>query len=146
MMPITIEQVEDALSRTFVGRPPKDVFILDGVVDVEKGGRKATAIAFMKHGEDYVVFTPLSRLDSIYHEVLHKGLFGFGILGMEPIADIGGKLMARKYQLFPGFRKRNVRYMLCDCMTHEEILQKLKLQPLFSGTPQIRHYRLVEVD
>ena len=145
MMAVSIEQIEDALSRTVLGKPPKEVFILDGVVDVEKAGRRVgTAIAFMKRDEDYAVFTPLSRLDSIYHETFHGGLFGFGVLGREPFADIAGRVMALKYQMIPGRRKRNVRYMPCNCMSHEEILQKLRLEPLFTGRPQIRHYRLVE--
>ncbi|MEM2233718.1 MAG: hypothetical protein QXP81_09305 [Nitrososphaerota archaeon] len=142
-MAVTIEQVEDALSRTVLVRPPREIVVIDGVIDVERRGRKkGTAIAMIK--KDVAVFTPMSRLDSIFHEALHQGILGFGILGGEVIADLGGKVLAIKYSLFPGFRKRVVRYQECGCKSHEQILAELGLEPMFEGKPVIRHYRLVE--
>jgi len=142
---VTIEQIEDALSRTILGRVPKEVFILDGIIDVPTRRGVRYAIAMMRTDENFAVFTPLSRLDSIFHEALHGGLFGFGILNLEPLSEIGGRILAMKYQLFPGLPKRIVRYQECSCASHDEILRRLKLQPAFQGVPQIRHYILMEV-
>jgi len=139
-MAVTIEQIEDALSRTLIGKPPKEVVIIDGVIDVAKGDRIATAIAMIRDGT--AVFTPFSRIDSIYHEMLHQGILGLGILRGERLADIGGKLLALKYQLFPGIKKREVRYQ--ESGAGEEILAKLRLEPAFEGRPVVRHYVLVE--
>ncbi|MEM1944156.1 MAG: hypothetical protein QXE50_05845 [Nitrososphaerota archaeon] len=142
-MAVTLELIEDAYSRTIIGSPPKELVILDGVVDVERRGRrKGLAIAMLKR--DIAVFTPLSRVDSIFHEMLHKGFIGLGILTGENIADLGGKILAIKYSLWPGFRKRVVKYQECNCKSHEEILEELGLEPMFEGVPVIRHYRLVE--
>jgi len=139
-MAVTIEQIEDALSRTIIGRPPKEVVIIDGVIDVNKGDRIATAIAMIRDGT--AVFTPLSRIDSIYHEMLHQGVLGLGILRGEALADIGGRILALKYQLFPGLKKREVKYQ--ETGSGEEILSRIRLEPAFEGKPVVRHYVLVE--
>ncbi|MCS7118288.1 MAG: hypothetical protein NZ957_05845 [Thaumarchaeota archaeon] len=143
-MGVTIEQIEDALSKTLIGKPPKEIFILDGVINVPTEEGVKYAIAMAKPHESVAVFTPLSRIDSIYHEMLHQGLFGMGLLKGEMIADLGGKLLAFKYQL-PGVKKREVKYELCiNCSSHEEILDRLGIKPLFKGEPVIKHYLLVK--
>ncbi|MEM2941454.1 MAG: hypothetical protein QW304_07900 [Thermoproteota archaeon] len=144
-MTISIQVIEESISRTFLGKPPREIFILDGVIDVKKMGEVKTAIAMTRPGESIAVFTPLSRTDSPYHELLHSGLFGFGILGGEILADIGGKILDLKNRVLPGIRKRRVKYKLCtSCLSTEQILQRLKLQPAFEGRPNIRHYVLME--
>jgi hypothetical protein len=139
-MAVTIEQVEDALSRTIIGRPPKEVIIIDGVIDVNKGDRIATAIAMIRDGA--AVFTPFSRTDSIFHETLHQGILGLGVLRGETIADVGGKLLALKYRLFPGMKKREVKYQ--ETGAGEEILSRVGLMPAFEGRPIVRHYVLID--
>ena len=141
-MTITIKDVEKALSHTIFGIPPKDVFLLDGIIDVEKEGSIKVAIAMQRDGSS--VFTPMSRIDSIFHETIHHaGLLGFGIIRGELAADLGGRLLALKYQLFPGIKKRDVKYQEVSVESAEPILRQLGLEPMFEGMPVIRHYRLV---
>jgi len=108
-MPVTIEQVEDLLSRTLLPKPPKHVYVLDGVVDVPADG-VAVAIGVARPKEDHVILTPLSRLDTVPHEGLH--LRGFG----EVAANVLGKLIALKYMLcdlllIPTFDKDPEKYV-----------------------------------
>ena len=129
--PLSKEEIEDALARLpRMFRVPKKIYVIDGVVKADGAG-----VGFFRTATDYIVLTPLSDLDTLYHEVAHYNGLG------EIAANIIGKL----FSCLCRPRVRRVRYR--EMMERgDEVARKLGLMPAWASMlpPEVKVYVLEE--
>lgn len=140
LLMLTREKVEATASRIgntvfqrLIGLdPPKDIFMLDGVIDVPP----FTAIGATPGKRDLVVLTPLSDEKTLIHESIHMST-GLG----EVATRIMTNIVNLRAMLLP--RTREVRYFQCTGCGEDVLLQRLGLRPRDpSHKPQVVHYVL----
>lgn len=130
--------IEDIVSYFPFLPPPKNVVMLDGVIDVE--GRR-TAVGAYPVLSNYVMLTPLSNEKTFIHEWLHQGL-GVGERIAYPLSE---RMYARYMSGLAMPRLRQVSYEESPLkVPPEQFVRMLGLDfETIELPPEIRHYRLI---
>lgn len=134
---MTKEEIERIVSFFPLLPPPKNIIVLDGVIDVD---HHRIALGAYPNLSNYIVLTSLSNETTFIHEWLHYSL-GVG----ELLAYTLSERMARWYQRAKGFSPRTVQYQENTLQNDEaaKFISLLGLEPLTAIPPEIKHYKLV---
>jgi len=134
--PLTIERVEHVINSFAILPPPKNVILLDGVIEV---GRRKYAIGAYPMLANYIILTPLSNEKTVLHEWIHYGL-GLGEIAAYTLSE---RLYERYMRGLTVPRIKPVKYEETREYAPEQLLQLLGLEADVPTIPDIKHYRLV---
>lgn len=147
---LTIEEIQGVFDRLPLIPVPREILMLDGVIDLEPG---LVAVGATPVRQPVMILTPLSDEETVVHEATHE--IGFGEIGaraLSPVLDF-----RRRFNM--GLMRRQIQFKPAGPVSDDELKDRLRLiSPLIMQEckmcyqmpgarrgvpPDIKHYRLM---